>query len=46
VYSADRCLNTAITDAAACPPAQVYTDKIYRVVTDAAQGKETAWTFR
>ncbi|MCZ7538378.1 MAG: DUF2298 domain-containing protein [Anaerolineae bacterium] len=41
-YSADRCLNTAITDAAACPPAQVYTDKIYRVVTDAALGEPVA----
>ncbi len=45
-YSADRCLNTAITDATACPPAQVYTDKIYRVVAGATQGEETAWTFR
>ncbi len=45
-YSADRCLNTTITDAATCPPAQVYTDKIYRVVTGAVQGSETAWTLR
>ena len=45
-YSADRCLNATITNAAACPPAQVYTDRIYRVVTDVAQDKETAWTFR
>jgi len=46
VYSAGRCLSTAITDAAACPAAQVYTDRIYRVVTAATQGKETAWMFR
>ncbi|MBP8972426.1 MAG: hypothetical protein KBH93_01010 [Anaerolineae bacterium] len=41
-YSADRCLNTAITDAAACPPAQVYTDKIYRVVAGATLGEPVA----
>ncbi len=41
-YSADRCLNTTIEQVEECPPEQVYTDKIYRVVPGATYGEPVA----